>query len=833
MREKLAYIDFTNWRGLATKTTPDLTDEAQLGVAINTDHFTEYGGISKPPGMRRVLSSIYTEGGVAKQMSWVSLYKAPDLNGQILRHVLVAGGTKIHKIETDGSLTALTGTGEPITETRTEGLFHSAAQFDEFLLIQNQDPDLVGRGDTPIKYDGADVQRWGIVAPGSTETVLEAFASASSFTVSGGTATNESTTTRDGASVKINKTSTAQVNGDLTKTLSSFSINNSIPNRGLVWCYIPRGQLPNFAQGTATPAIQVFIGPDLTTNYYTFARDRGALIEGWNPIYLNFYNKLNNVADSADDLDDPEVTVTGSPGTSNLTQVRFRINSSSAATTITGVVWDRFATFDVGALTAAQSSSSVVDNVFSANSLYKYRVVFVSKYGHTSNAGPESRILKNTSARDEIDLTSIPTSDDPQVIARELYRTVNNGEIFLFVDTIDNNSATTYTDTTSDVGLGQTSAPLEGDVSDDNTPPVQAGIVKKWQRTIFLAGLPDRPDVLLYSEDDEPESFPTLNEVRLDAKITALYETYSGLVVETELGKWQVSGENPDFRFNKVINNIGCVGRRAAGDARVSGYAVDRDGMRLYDLNNPIKISEVIRDKFDADFDKSNLELMHTAHSKNRNCILMFVANSSGDYTDENYIYQYPLDQVANGWWWELQLPSTINPLHITEIEDTDGTFRLYLGGDDGMVYELFASGQKNWVRSDGQAVAITTQFQTKYLRLGSTDEVQNAQGYSGRVLPRFVELRWDGDVPATWTLTVETADGPDQTTATATSTISFAFTSTVGKNSLLRLPVPMIQSGEYVRLTIANSELGVAGTITGARLYYRVFAGAFPNESA
>ena len=831
MREPLADLDFSNWKGLATKTTPENTDEAHLRVAINTDHFTEYGGISKPPGMSRILNAIYQESGTTRPISWVGFYKAPDLNGQILRHVLTAAGTKLHKV-TGSSLVALTGTGFPVTETRTQGLVHASAVFDDLMLIQNQDPDLVGRGDTPVKYDGLEVHRWGVVPPGSAETVQESFTSAAAFTLSGVTAADESTTTRDGAAVRVNKTSTAQVNGDITRNLSAFTIENTIPDRASVWVYIPRGQIANLSQGT-TPAIQVFIGPNLTTNFYTFSKDRGALTEGWNQIFLNFYNKLNNEVSSADDTDDPEVTVTGSPGTSGQSAVRFRINSSSATQTVTGIIWDRFVTYDKGTLTATQSGAGATDETFAINSVYKYKVAFVSKYGHLSNAGPESRIMMNTAARDQIDLTGIPTSTDPQVIGRRLYRTVNDGEIFLFLAAIDNNSVTTYTDTTGDTGLSQTSPPFEGDVSDDNTPPPNAGIIKKWQRTVFLAGMPDRPDVVIWSDDDEPESFPTLNETRLDAKITAIYETYSGLVVETELGKWQVSGDNPDFFFNKVIANIGCVGRRAAGETRISGWAIDRDGMRLYDLNNPLKVSEVIRDKFDNDFNKQNIELLHSNHSKNRNCILMFVANSSGDYTGNNFIYQYPLDQVAAGFWWELQLPSSVNPLHVTEIEDTDGTFRLYMACEDGMLYELFDTESKNWVTANGSTEAITTRFQTTYIRLGYTPEVQNSGGYSGRAQPRFVELRWDGDLPATWTATVDTADGPDQASPTDTKTLTFTFTSTTGKSSLLRLPVPMMQPGEYVRLTLENSQLNVAGTVTGARMSYRVHPGNFPNLSA
>jgi len=821
--KNLNRLELLNFKGLATKQTPELISNDQLKVAINTDLFTRYGGITKPPGMSRILSSIYTESGSAKKMSWLGFYKAADLNGQTLRHVLVAAGTVIGRIDS-GAITALTGSGKSITEARTEGLVHVSADFDDFLLIQNQDPDLVGKGDTPVKYDGNSITRWGLLAPGTQETVVENFFDSSSFTVSGGTAADESTTTVDGNSTLFNKTSTSQVNGDLTKTVTAFSVDVTIPDRASVRIYIPRGQLTNLSQGT-TKAVQVFIGTDLTTDYYQFDFDRGDLTEGFNLLPLNFYNLLNNVTDSADDEDDPKVSVTGSPNTSALTELRFRINTSSATQTATGIVWDNFVVYDKGALTATESAATAVCNRFVSGAVYTYRVTFVNKYGHESNAGPPSRAIALTAARDQIDLTGIPTSTDNQTVARKIYRTVAGGTIHTFLDTINNNSTTTYSDITPDTGLADTSAPLVGDVSDDNSPPSNAGIVKRWKRTIFLAGFPDRPDVVGYSDDDEPESFPTLNEVRLDSKVTAMYETYSGFVIETELGKWQVTGDNPDFRFDKVIANIGCVGRRAAGEARIGGWAVDREGMRLYDLNNPIKISEVIRDKFDDDFNKPNIELMQTLHSKTRNAILMFVADSNAAYKGDNYLYQYPMDQLAAGWWWELEMPTSINPLALAEVEDSNGTFRMYLGGDDGMVYELFDTSSKNWIIADGTTSAITTQFQTKYIRAGQVSDQQGGM-YSGRVSPALIELRWVGDANATWTVLVETANGPEQASATASQTLTFTFAS---DEQQLRLPVPAMQPGEYVRFTVTNSQKDIAGTLTGMSCLYTLQPGDFP----
>ena len=168
------------------------------------------------------------------------------------------------------------------------------------------------------------------------------------------------------------------------------------------------------------------------------------------------------------------------------------------------------------------------------------------------------------------------------------------------MDRIDNNTSQGYVDKFGDGSLGNATPPQAGDFSDDNSPPPNGGIIKRWKDTIFMAGDPQNPNSLFFSDINEPESWPLINEFELDDKITAIYETYSSLVVETETGKWNVLGDNPDFSVDKIVDNIGCVGRRAAGETRLIGYAVDRDGMRLYDGNNTFKISEPIRDKYDS-----------------------------------------------------------------------------------------------------------------------------------------------------------------------------------------------------------------------------------------
>ena len=146
----------------------------------------------------------------------------------------------------------------------------------------------------------------------------------------------------------------------------------------------------------------------------------------------------------------------------------------------------------------------------------------------------------------QINLTDIPVSSDPNVVARNIYRTPANGAEFLFLTRISNNTETSYTDNIPDGSLGLDTPPEAADLALDRSPPPRAGIVKVWKRTVFAAGDPLNPHVLYFSENDNFESWPLINAFELDSRITGIFESFLGLIVTTDTDYWRVLGDNPD-----------------------------------------------------------------------------------------------------------------------------------------------------------------------------------------------------------------------------------------------------------------------------------------------
>lgn len=824
-RERIPFIDIKGFKGLTTKPASDSTKPENLEICQNVDFFEEYGAVAKLHGNSRILTTTYKEDAVAKTIPWIQFYKAADLDGTILRHTIVAAGTILGRVESNAITTLLTG--------RTPDLYHSADMMGSFLLISNYNPDRVGEGDALVKYDGAVISNWGVAAPGQESTVIDAFSSASSWTSSLCTLSDQSNATTghitwDGSAVRVDHTAGTGKVYNLQKAVSEFYVQgdqreneDAIANRVSAYVYIPRGSLTasltnptDTGLATSGPAISAYFSRNTTptTNFWQFDFTNGNLTEGWNKLDFDF----TAGAPGSGQTNSPAGIQQGYfyPEDHSVKSTKFEFYVSTSATGLSGIRLDRLEKYDEGALVASPSGSGSITGV------YSYKVVYVSKYGQLSNAGPKSVDI-TAASHGQINLTRIPVSPDTQVVARRIYRTVGNGSVWLFLDEILDNISTTYTDTTADGSLSNETPPQAGDYADDNAVPPKCGIVKSWKKTVFMAGDPQSPQTLYYSEDNEPESFPLINALELDEKITGIYESYAGLVVETETGKWQIIGDNPDFSLDKIVHGVGCVGRRACGTARSVGYAVDRDGMRLFDLNEAKKLSEVIRDKYDDELDKGNIELIHTVHSRSRNCILQFNPDENGEYTSI-YMYQYAEDQVAAGWWSTISTPSAanLNFLDATEIEDANGDFQLLVSGDDGMIYELFDKDSKNWVDAAGTEYAIDTKLQTVYFRYGGLGaEIEAA---TGRMNPHTIEMTVLDDDACTWDVTVETAKGGKQTLSTGSSTLSMQFGA---NNSLIRQRIPSSGSTpeEFVRITVENAELDVYSKIMNIRFFYHV----------
>ena len=140
-------------------------------------------------------------------------------------------------------------------------------------------------------------------------------------------------------------------------------------------------------------------------------------------------------------------------------------------------------------MTAATSSNGTITGQ------YRYKLTNVNSQLVESDVGPATATF--TATAEEITVSSIPLAPTSYgVSTRKLYRTENAGSAYKLLATISNNTATTYTDNSSDSEL-TTTAPV-----DQGVPP-QWDVAVYYQDRLFMND-PSNLNYVWYSELGNP-----------------------------------------------------------------------------------------------------------------------------------------------------------------------------------------------------------------------------------------------------------------------------------------------------------------------------------------
>ena len=109
-----------------------------------------------------------------------------------------------------------------------------------------------------------------------------------------------------------------------------------------------------------------------------------------------------------------------------------------------------------GAATAAVGAAGALTGA------YSYKISYQMDGYQEGNAGVASNSV--SPASEKIELSAIPTSSNPRVTGRHIYRTQTGGSIYYFLATISDNTTTTYSDNNAD-GVLTTSRTAPSDYS--------------------------------------------------------------------------------------------------------------------------------------------------------------------------------------------------------------------------------------------------------------------------------------------------------------------------------------------------------------------------------
>lgn len=217
------------------------------------------------------------------------------------------------------------------------------------------------------------------------------------------------------------------------------------------------------------------------------------------------------------------------------------------------------------------------------NAVYKYKVVFKNRTSG-SRSNPNSGEVSITATNDQVDLTNIPVSSDPQVDGREIYRTVGGGERYFLLTELTDNTTTSYTDNAADSALDtfelqQDNIPPE-DTYDDCWGPY-AGLMW-WCRNSTST----ERGRTYYSALSRPEAVRSSIEVSNNDDPTQKGLVWDGSnYVFTEKGLYQILGDAEPF---VPVKREGIPGTINPFSVKGTPYGIiykALDGIRLFDGN--------------------------------------------------------------------------------------------------------------------------------------------------------------------------------------------------------------------------------------------------------
>lgn len=219
------------------------------------------------------------------------------------------------------------------------------------------------------------------------------------------------------------------------------------------------------------------------------------------------------------------------------------------------------------------------------NGTYQYAVTFLNQTtGSRSNPNPATFTdpVSVTPANQQVGFTAIPTSGDPQVSARELWRTFANQGVFFRLAVIADNTTTTYTDNAADSALETLELPLDNDPPESSfNDAVGPHSGRMWWTRIGTAGSEGR---VYYSPEGRPEALQGFIEVNNGDDPTQCAVSWGGsLYVWTNAHVIQVLGNDEPFTFREVF---GAPGTTAPFSVTVTPWGIvydSIDGIRVFD----------------------------------------------------------------------------------------------------------------------------------------------------------------------------------------------------------------------------------------------------------
>jgi hypothetical protein len=409
----------------------------------------------------------------------------------------------------------------------------------------------------------------------------------------------------------------------------------------------------------------------------------GAIGGAWSPLNLSYVGGTRT--GTANDLFD----------SSTLNDVFYLGNGVDSNLKYTGtVLYNMGITGPSAAQTVSFAANTGAAGVLTGT--YQYKVTFYnSSTGHESNPSDDNTVPRSVSVAltsQQGSLVGIPVSSDPQVNKRRIYRTTANGGIWLYLDVINDNLTTTYTDNIPDTSLG-----VALDTFGNGVPPVFA-FIEIWKGFAFM--VPKNSSRVYFSKSGFPNAVDSNDYRDLDvgdgSVITGMKRIHDTLVIYKNNSIWNgVGDDRTTFGFIRQIPDVGGVGNYGIVPApgKNTHYFTSSDGFHAYNGVSEGIVALGVQKDFQA-LNQGRLNVISGKPYKTRKLLLWVASSGLLSQNDTLFWYDYVQDK------WGTRGLTNVKANIIATMLDNASREQFYIGGYTGYVWQGDVGGS-----DDGQPI--------------------------------------------------------------------------------------------------------------------------------
>jgi hypothetical protein len=452
-----------------------------------------------------------------------------------------------------------------------------------------------------------------------------------------------------------------------------------------------------------------------------------------------------------------------------------------------------------------------------------------------SNLSPVREVDAGDGAQSMTWSVTAPSNTDGRSLSVELWRTTGDQALMLYrVGT-----GTSLVDDLTDAEVrdpdraGYAAMPIvlpNGDLNAERftPPPNNKAVVVRYQDR-FWYGVDtggSEPNSIYFSEVDEPESVPDINEFVLQQNardsdaVTALVPFGASMLVMQSRHAYSLSFSKQPLRDADIshIANRGCLGQRCWDIHSGICYVLDQYGVysitpqgEFKDLSAPI--NDIIRTQLDWANSAWNFVLVDPVRKVLR-VFVAFKADGSAGYPTRALCYS-----IDTNTWWQERYPHRISAGAMVPL--TGGDYRCVYGAAGGAY--LLGEGHLDAGRGAIATVTITNKGAgyrtppTVTVAGGVGAELQTVINAGGQV--SGIWILHSGHGYTSGSLTISAPDDPN-CAAPVQATATFTATTTASDTAMF--PVYRYKTGNRAFPTDATDKRGGSGQARDVRLTYK-----------